>query len=106
MVETFYIKRGDRLPVFSATLLAPSGAPIDLTAAASVKLLTDFGTDVVVEVDDPEAGTVRYEWAEGDLDDVVPGLYDAEFEIDWGAAGMQTVPNDSYFKIAVGKDLG
>jgi hypothetical protein len=102
----FTIKRGDRRPILEATLTDEDG-PIDLTSAASVKLLLKSGATTVdgaCVVVSAVAGTVSYTW--GATDTLIVGAYDAEFEITWSTGIVETVPNDSYFSVEFVQDLG
>lgn len=88
-------RQGDRYPNLQATLRDGLGAPIDLTLAEGVSFhMAKAGqaarVDAAAEVIDAAAGVVRYSWGANDLGE--PGLFNADFEIDWGG-GTQTVPS-------------
>ena len=104
--EAFYIKQGDTLPIIKATLTDAAGVPIDLTGT-TVRLLTAWGLSAVAAFTNPPGadGKIQYTWVVGDTD-ALPGIYDGEFEIDWGAGIKQTVPNDGHIKIHIVEDLG
>jgi hypothetical protein len=103
-LSDFYIKRGDRGPSLQATLVDHSGNAINLTSASAVKFKMAQIVDAAAVVVSASAGTVRYDWA---LDDTrVAGTYNAEFEIEWSDGRKQTVPNDGYLTVEVGRDLG
>ena len=103
-MSDFYIKRGDRGPSLAATMQDPDGIAIDLTAASAVKFKMGTAVDAEAVIVDADAGTVRYDWDEGDTN--VAGTFNAEFEIEWADGRKQTVPNDGYFTVAIGRDLG
>jgi len=102
--EFFYIKQGDMHPPVLATLKDADQVPINLVGT-SVKFITNFGVDAPVSLL-VGTGEVQYDWVAGDTD-VPPGIYDGEFEIDWGGSlGKQTVPNDGHIKVVITGDLG
>lgn len=120
-VADFSIKIHDLLPTFRVALTEtdhetdPTGGtqkPLDLTTAASVKMIMRQATtpftvviDAVAAVveDPPTAGIVRYDWVTGDTDDA--GLYQAEVEIVWPGLKKQTAPTESYWDIEMLADL-
>ena len=104
--ESFYIKQGDTLPIIKATLTDAAGVPIDLTGT-TVRLLTAWGLSAVAAFTNPPGvdGKIQYAWAVGNTD-APPGIYNGEFEVDWGGGAKQTVPNDSHIKIHIVEDLG
>lgn len=110
MSHVFYIKRGDTAPAVEATLRQPGtaeglpGAPIDLTAATTVRFLMEGGVADDAVIVDAAGGQVRYDWQPGETD--VAGTHDAEFEITWGDGRKQTVPNGEYIKVVIAADLG
>lgn len=102
----FTIKRNDRRPRYRVNLTA-DGAPVDLTAATSVRFLMKEGTtlkvDGVATVVDALNGGVEYAWAVGDTD--TAGEYQVEIEVSWGGE-TQTFPSDGYFTCSIQNDLG
>lgn len=104
----FYIKRGDTKEPIAATLSDENGA-VDVTGAA-VKFLMRRKTTGAVKVNsagqivDGAAGTVRYEWSAEDTD--TEGEYQAEWQVTFADARVQTFPNDSYIEVKVVKDIG
>jgi len=102
-VPDFQIRAGDRLPAISATvtdgrptLTSPQGSPVDLSGASVrfVMVALDSGTlavDAKATVVDAAAGTVRYDWAEGDTD--AAGAYLGEWQITFADGRRLTVPN-------------
>ncbi len=108
----FTIKQGDSAPNLEAQLLNADATPIDLTAADGVNLIVKLKTaadtdpplfDKPCDITDAANGWVEYDWVVADTATI--GVFNGEFEIDWGAAGLQTVPNDKYFDIVVVADL-
>lgn len=110
----FEIKQDDTRPVYVVPLVENFGTtndPIDLSTATSVqffmRLQGDTGppkVDAAAVVTDDVNGEVTYTWVAGDTDTV--GTFEAEFQITWADGGIQTIPNNSYFEIAVIGDLG
>ncbi|MES2753834.1 MAG: hypothetical protein V4659_04140 [Pseudomonadota bacterium] len=106
--ETFYIKRGDRLPLLRRPLLAPDGGPLDLTGATVVLNVRARGgamkvTNAACTVIAPAAaGVVEYGWAAIDTD--TAGTFDAEFTATFAGLPI-TVPNKGFLQIEIGEDL-
>lgn len=106
------IKRGDTRPKLVRTLQQTVGVTttaIDLTTATSVKLnLKDTQTSTtgggLCSITSAAAGQVTYTWLTSDTS--TARTWNAEFEITWNDAGIETVPNGSYFTIEVFGDLG
>ena len=103
----FVMKQHDTWPPLVAVLSDVNG-PLDLTGA-TVKLILKptTGSNIVgsCSIVAPAAdGRVRYNWVVGDTAAV--SAFTGEFEITWGDGTVGTVPNDSYFTLAVVADLG
>lgn len=47
---------------------------------------------------------VEYVWAPGDL--TPPGEYDVEVQLTYSDGGVETVPNNDYFRVTIKEDLG
>jgi hypothetical protein len=90
------------------TVLEDDDGPIDLTNAASVKVLMKSGATRVsgrcTIAGDPTTGIVTYQWVSPDTD--VAGTYDVEFEITWPSSRPETVPNSGYKSVVIEPDLG
>jgi len=103
----FNIKRNDTLPSITATVKDSSGNAVDLTGATVKFLMYREGTEKVndsaIIKSPPTDGIVRYDWKTGDTD--TEGEYKAEFEIDFGASGKFTAPNNTYIFVKVYEDL-
>ena len=108
-MSTFFIKQHDTLPEIAVTLLRPSGAPVDLTAAVSARLLFRLhggGTPVarVATIEAPRtSGRLRYAWVDEDTE--AAGVYDLEWEVTWSLGRLQTFPNASYDALIVTADI-
>lgn len=104
----FTLKQHDTWPPLDAALVDANG-PINLTTAASVKLIlkTASGSTQIIgtcSIVSAVAGTVRYLWQTSDTASV--NTFNAEFEITWNDGKIETVPNSGYFEVAVVADLG
>jgi hypothetical protein len=103
------IKQHDTWPPLPFAL-ADANGPINLATATNVKFLAKMTQPVAATIHgdcvlvDPASGIGRYEWAAGDT--AQPGSYRVEFEIDWGAGKIETIPNDNYDTLVVLEDLG
>lgn len=101
------MKQHDTWPPLIAILSDATG-PLDLTGATiKVILKPTTGSNIVGTcsiVAPASAGKVRYNWVVGDTAAVMS--YNGEFEITWGDGTVGTVPNDTYFTLAVVADLG
>jgi len=108
----FVIKRGDLLPVITATLKDANGAAVDLTGTA-VKLLmkkvggTSAKVNATATVDPDQVtnkGKVSYAWVGTDTD--TGGVYEAEWEVTFAGGKKQTFPNPEYLVVRITGDLG
>lgn len=112
-MSSFSIKKGDRLPLLTATLKQRVGTAtetaIDLTGATVLFLMRNASTEAVkvnaaATVVSAAAGTVSYAWASADTDTV--GQYEAEWEITYTASGKKlTVPNSGFDRVLVYEDI-
>ncbi|MDP1793194.1 MAG: BppU family phage baseplate upper protein [Acidimicrobiales bacterium] len=104
MPTTFHLKAGDLSPHLEATLVDGDGEPVPLDDIGELRFHMARGrtnpplVDAEAVIIDAEAGTVRYEWAEGDTD--AAGVYQAEFELRSGG-DVTTFPNDAYLTIEI-----
>lgn len=94
MVVVLTLKRNDTFPPVAATLTDSNGA-INLSAATNVQIILKgtSGSPIVgiCSIVNAAAGQVQYTWTIGDT--AVADIYSVEFEINWAAGGVQTVPN-------------
>lgn len=104
----FFIKQNDTQPAFQAVLEDGAGDPINLDGAsvrfhmraigaASVKV--DAAASVILAV----SGIVRYNWSADDTDTV--GSYQAEFEVTYADASIETFPNNGYVRVEIIDDI-
>lgn len=100
-----YIRKGDNLPKFSATLKNLDGTPIDLTGATvKLKMKKPGGAtldlDVAINIVSAAAGTVDYTWTTSGSLDVGP--YEAYCEITYtGSGDVLTVPTLGFIEAHV-----
>ena len=108
MAVAWTMKQNDTWPPMPAQLKDANG-PVDLTTANTVTLhlkATGGGTTTgggACTITDAVAGRVTYTFTAADTDTVT--VFDAEFEIDWGAGQITTIPNEGYFQVQVTKEL-
>ena len=108
--DTFYLKRGDRLPKMRRPLLGPDGLALDLTTASGVVMHMrnrDGGAVKITAgacaiIAPPTGGVVEYAWAATDTD--TAGTFEAEFEVTFSGLKM-TVPNASNVSVRIGEDI-
>jgi hypothetical protein len=105
---TFYIKRNDTSPAMLATLQDANGVAVNMTAASvrfhmwpisSRVIKVDAAATIVTPLD----GLVRYDWAGSDADAI--GSYQAEFEVTYADASVETFPNDGYIRVEIISDI-
>lgn len=87
--------QGDTGPSINGALkLTATQLPLDLTNAAEIRFQMrqdndrHYTVDEVAVVVDAEDGTVRYDWADGDLS--VFGEYICQWQIEWSDGTFQT----------------
>jgi hypothetical protein len=106
----FYIKQGDTSPALEAVLVDEDGDPVDLTGSTCRFRMMQYGRDELaidngVELIDPEAGEVAYQWTAADTE--TPGDFRGEFAVDHdGETGDsfdadETFPNVEYLSIKI-----
>lgn len=105
---TFYVKKNDTSPAMLATLQDASFAAIDITGA-SVRFhmrpigATQVTVDAAATIVDALAGKVMYEWQAADTATI--GAYQAEFEVTYADASIETFPNDAYIRVKIVDDI-
>jgi len=106
-MAVIYVKQNDTKPDILATILDDDGDVINLTdATVAFHMNTSVGVSKVESAGKlvvASEGTVKYEWAVGDLDTV--GTYTAEFQITFSDASVLTAPNSGYMTIVVIAEL-
>lgn len=106
--NTFYLKRGDRLPILRKQLLAPDGTVQSLVGVTVTFKMADAQTGVMVvtsgavTVTDAANGWVEYAWAANDT--LNAGIFNAEFEGSFAGLPM-TFPNFGFLRVQIGADL-
>lgn len=104
---TFYIKQNDTAPALDAILARQNGEAVNLTGA-SVKFMMRLGVaspkvNTSATIVNAASGLVRYSFTAANTD--TAGVYDAEFEVTYADATVETFPNDGYFKVTVVDDI-
>ena len=107
----FVIKKGDLLPVITATLKDANGAAVSLTGTAKFIMrrvgATAAKVNAAAAIDGDQVnnkGKVSYTWAGTDTD--TAGVYEAEWEVTFTGGKKQTFPNPEYLVIRITDDLG
>ncbi len=105
---TFYVKQNDTSPAMLATLQDADGNAVNLTGATvrfhmraigGAQALVDEAATVVT----PLSGIVRYDWSADDTNAI--GSYQAEFEVTYADASVETFPNDGYIRVEIIDDI-
>lgn len=104
----FYIKQNDTSPAMLATLQDANGTAINLTGASVRFHMRTIGStqtvvDAAATVVTPLSGIVRYNWIAADTDTI--GSYQAEFEVTYADASIETFPNDGYIRVEIVDDI-
>ncbi len=105
----FWVKRGDRLPMLTATLRDATDLTVDLTGCAVQLIMVNADTGAVKvnaagAIVNETAGTVKYEWGATDTD--TPGTYYYEWQVTDGNGKRYTFPNQGSLVLDVVDDLG
>lgn len=105
---TFYIKQNDTSPAMLATLQDADGDAINLIGASVRFHMRAIGSnqavvDAAATVVTPISGTVRYDWSAADTINI--GSYQAEFEVTYADASIETFPNDGYIRVEIIDDI-
>lgn len=107
-MTTFTIKQNDTSPAMLATLQDANGDAVNITAATVRFHMRRIGsTQVTIDqpavIVTPLSGLVRYNWQAADTAAV--GSYQAEFEVTYADASVETFPNDSYIRVEITDDI-
>jgi len=105
---TFFIKRNDTSPAMLATLVDADGNAVDITGASVRFHMRPIGqsqntVDSAAVIVTPLEGIVRYNWLASDTDS--SGTYQAEFEVTYADASIETFPNDKYIPVQITDDI-
>lgn len=105
---TFNIKQNDTGPAMLATLQDANGNAINLTGASVRFHMRSVGggnpiVDAAATVVTAASGIVRYNWAAADTDTI--GTYQAEFEVTYADASIESFPNDGYIAVQIVDDI-
>lgn len=105
---TFYIKQNDTSPALLATLQDADGNAVNVTGGSirfhmrqigSTAVVVDAAAVIVTGID----GIVRYDWQAADTATI--GSYQAEFEVTYNDASIETFPNDGYIRVQIIDDV-
>lgn len=96
-------KKGSTLPALEMQLIETDGTPVDLTNATQVKFRMGITpgspkVDAVATVLSATQGSVKYNWAGGDVDTV--GVYNGEWVVTY-ADGVQVVPSSGFVEVEI-----
>lgn len=105
---TFYVKHNDTSPAMLATLQDAEGNAVNLTGATVRFHMRSVGggnpvVDAAATVVTAASGIVRYNWVAADTD--TAGTYQAEFEVTYADASIETFPNDGYIVVQIIDDI-
>jgi 5-hydroxyisourate hydrolase-like protein (transthyretin family) len=107
--EPHFIAQHDTADVIERTLRNAFGVAVNLTGATlkfsmrlkpggAVKISALLGTIV-----DAVNGRVRYEFVAANTD--TSGEYEAEFQVEYSDASIQTFPNDGFIPVSIKDDI-
>jgi hypothetical protein len=104
-VTTLSLKQHDTAPTLTITC-TDNGTPVDLTAAASVKVIGSLeGLVLFSDTATGDAdGVVTRPWVAEDTD--TAGTVLVEVEVTWPGGAVQTFPADGYLTVLILPDLG
>lgn len=105
---TFYIKQNDTGPAMLATLQDANGNAINLVGASvRFHMRKMHGANPVIDAEatvvTAASGIVRYNWLAADTATV--GTYQAEFEVTYADASIETFPNGGYIDVQIIDDI-
>ena len=105
---TFYIKQNDTSPIMQATLQDADGNAVDLTGSSVRFHMRPLGgttvtVDAAASIVTALSGIVRYVWDAADT--AIIGSYQAEFEVTYADASVETFPNNGYIRVEIIDDI-
>ncbi len=104
-MDSFKIRKNDRLPALTATLSDSAGAAYNLTGDTvrfnmrQIGAVTNTLSNSTVTIVAATAGTVSRSW--GAADTASTGLYYAEFEVTSSQALERTFPNPDFLLVHI-----
>jgi hypothetical protein len=97
---------GDTHPPIRTTLTDEAGVIPLLGATVTFLMKQERGTKQVsgeCEVLDVTTGEVAYQWQAGDTD--VPGVYRAQWRVEFGNGAVEHVPSNDYDEVVIRDNL-
>jgi hypothetical protein len=101
MAQSIDIKRNDT-GIGIEAILSDSEGPMNLTGA-TVRFLYE-GNVIVCQLQDAATGVVLVPFQR--VNTQKDGVYQAEFEVDYGNGINETVPSNGYVTLSIHRDLG
>ena len=104
----FYIKQNDTAPSIQATLKDADGIAVSLAGATVSFKMRKQGSatakvNAAATIVNSAEGIVKYNWIAADTNTV--GTYQAEFQVTYANATVETFPNATYLKVKVIDDI-
>lgn len=109
-MNSFLIRKNDRLPALTASLTDSAGTAVDLTGdTVRLNMSLVGGTtrkidNATVTVVSSSNGTISYSWSTSDTN--TTGLYFAEFEVTASSGPERTFPNPDFLMVHILPSLG
>lgn len=106
MAQEFRIKENDTSPAIQYALLPASVILTGATVVFNMRLkngatkVNRASATIVTATGTP---TVRYDWTAADTN--TAGTYEAEFEVTYSDASVETFPNRGYITVIVDEDI-
>jgi hypothetical protein len=105
---SFVIKQNDTSPALLATLRDAAGAAINLTGATIRFHMRRSGrttvtVDAAATIVTADSGAVRYDWDAADT--ATAGVFEAEFEVTYSDASIETFPNNKNIPVTITDDI-
>ena len=106
-MQTFKIKKGDTLPVFSVTMQYANGSAINLTSGSVFLHLGSLSNYApyfsgACNITSASGGQAEYRWT-GSPDTFITGTFWAEFKASWTGSSL-TLPSDHSLRVQIFED--
>lgn len=109
-MTSFTLRKGDRLPAYTATLTDSAGTAVNLTGGTVRLSMRELGStsnkidNASATVVSATAGTITYAWAAADTN--TTGLYFMEAEFTNSGSLERTFPNPDFTLVHITPSLG